>query len=189
MVVIYVVDNGGQWTHREYRVLREFGARVNIVSNKTPKEKLSVADAFVFSGGSLSTSIMDYRVGNLSEYLHLGKPVLGICFGMQFIASHFGGRCAPAGVPEFGPIKVSVIKENDIFKGIPESFTAWENHNDEVKETSLEVLASSENCSIQAVKHPELPVYGLQFHPEVEHTEYGRNIFENFIKIVEGYTK
>ena len=189
MVVIYVVDNGGQWTHREYRVLRELGIGVSIIPNETPKEKVVDADAIVLSGGSLSISIEDYRVGNLAEYLHIGKPVLGICFGMQFITDHFGGSCAPAEVPEFGPVRINVIKKDDIFNGVPESFIAWENHNDEVKETSLEVLASSENCKVQAVKHPELPIYGLQFHPEVEHTQYGRRIFENFIDIVRDYNK
>ncbi len=184
MIKIYIVDNGGQWTHREYRVLRDLSVETKIIPNTTPKENLDV-DALVFSGGSLSMSTNDYRTGNLKEYLKIEKPILGICFGMQFIANYFGGRCGPAEVPEFGATQVGIIKDDALFNGLSKSFVAWENHNDEIKETNLEVLASSKNCKVQAIKHPNLPIYGVQFHPEVEHTQYGKKIFENFINIVE----
>lgn len=86
MVKIYVIDNGGQWTHREYRVLRDLSVETKIIPNTTPKEQID-ADALIFSGGALSMSLDDYKTSRLSEYLNLGKPVLGICFGMQFIAN------------------------------------------------------------------------------------------------------
>ena len=81
--------------------------------------------------------------------------------------------------------RISVKRENEIFEGVPEKSTVWESHNDEVKKIpdNFEILAESENCKIQAMKHNKKPFYGLQFHPEVEHTEYGEQIFKNFVKL------
>ncbi|MCD6547654.1 MAG: GMP synthase subunit A [Nanoarchaeota archaeon] len=184
MVKIYVIDNGGQWTHREWRVLKYLGVDTKMVPNTLPQNELRDVDALVFSGGSPRISFEDYKLGNLEDYMNLGVPILGICVGMQFIAKFFGGECGSADIPEYGKTEIKILNFDDLFDGLPKRFTAWESHNDEVKQTNLEILASSQNCKIQAIKHNSLPIYGVQFHPEVEHTEYGVKIFENFIRAV-----
>jgi GMP synthase (glutamine-hydrolysing) len=80
-----------------------------------------------------------------------------------------------------------VDEEDELFSGLPKTFNAWESHNDEVKELGkdFQILAHSESCKVQAVKHSKRPLYGVQFHPEVEHTEHGYDIFKNFLKLCE----
>ncbi len=185
---VLVVDNGGQWTHREYRVLKYLGVESSIIENTTPPDKILEmgADALVLSGGSPSISFEAHKLGRLGEYLNLGIPVFGICVGAQFIALHFGGKVGPAEIPEYGKTEIEVTEKDDIFSGLPEKFYVWENHNDEVKElpSGFTLLASSKNCRIQAFSHDEKRIYGVQFHPEVENTEFGKEIFQNFLKII-----
>ncbi len=190
MVRIYVVDNGGQWTHREWRTLRDLDVDTKIVSNTTSFKEISAEkiDGLVLSGGAPRVGLQK-DLGNCREYLEkAGFPVLGICAGHQFIAHFFGGEVKPSKIPEFGKIKLNLLKENKaIFKGVSKNSIVWESHNDEVTvlPKDFEILGKSENCEIQAMQHKEKQLYGLQFHPEVEHTEYGELIFKNFIKICE----
>jgi GMP synthase (glutamine-hydrolysing) len=184
---IFVVDNGGQWTHREWRVLRDLGAETKIISNITPLETIASegVDGLVLSGGAARINWETVKLGRIGEYLESGIPVLGICLGHQFIALHFKGDVGPSEPPEFGKTQIEVCRPSPLFKGIPSRFTAWESHNDEIKELpgSFEVLASSQNCRIQAIRHKTRPIFGLQFHPEVEDTEFGEEIFRNFMEI------
>ena len=182
-----VVDNGGQWTHREWRVLKYLDIDTEIISNETPIEDIYV-NGLVLSGGAPRISDEDLKLGNTDDYLNkLDVPILGICVGAQYIARYYGGETGSAENPEYGKTEVIVKEENDLFKSIPEKFTAWESHNDEIRELGddLELLATSEHCPVQAFKHKTKKIYGLQFHPEVEHTEYGSEIFKNFLKICE----
>ncbi|HWG91816.1 MAG TPA: GMP synthase subunit A [Candidatus Thermoplasmatota archaeon] len=183
---IYVVDNGGQWTHREWRVLKYLGIDSKIVPNTTPWEELADLDGLVLSGGAPRVGLQD-TLGNCGVYLDKAPyPVLGICAGEQFMATHYGGRVAPGTVPEFGRTELilSDLTGGRILEGLPEKSIVWESHNDEVVEVpkGFRVTAHSINCKVQAIEHEVLPRFGLQFHPEVEHTEYGQRIFENFIK-------
>ncbi|HML02589.1 MAG TPA: GMP synthase subunit A [Candidatus Bathyarchaeia archaeon] len=182
---VYVVDNGGQWTHREWRVLREIGCDAKIVPNTTPAGEIE-ADALVLSGGAPRISSESPKLGNCTDYLKtFPGPILGICVGHQIMALYYGGKAGPSKIPEFGLSKVRVIEEDDLFRGIPREFLAWESHNDEVKVASnFTVLALSENCKIQAIKHNKKPHYGVQFHPEVNNTEHGEEIFRNFLRTV-----
>ncbi|MEM2979440.1 MAG: GMP synthase subunit A [Methanomassiliicoccales archaeon] len=189
---VYVIDNGGQWTHREWRVLRYLGVDSIIVPNTTPFEKLGNADALVLSGGAPRVALDADRMGRNGEYLEMADfPILGICAGMQYMCMKFGGRTEPARVPEFGKTIIYVDDADDLFTGLPNRFTVWESHNDEVTAVpdSFEVLAHSDNCPVEAIRMKKKPIYGLQFHPEVEHTEYGMEIFRNFLRIVEGWKK
>ncbi len=182
---VFVVDNGGQWTHREWRVLRDLGVTSKIVPNDTPAEELQV-DGLVLSGGAPRVGIDPAKMGNNGEYLdQLDCPILGICAGHQYMALHFGGEAKPAEVPEFGNTELTVEEPGDLFLGLPRTFTVWESHNDEVSRTpeGFRPLASSKNCAIQAMQASGRPLYGVQFHPEVEHTEHGYEIFENFLRV------
>jgi GMP synthase (glutamine-hydrolysing) len=101
------------------------------------------------------------------------------------MAVHCGGKAGPGEIPEFGLAKIRVIEEDDLFKGLPKEFHVWESHNDEVKEApGFTVLAVSDNCAIQAMKHQSKPFYGVQFHPEVNNTEHGSEILRNFVGMV-----
>jgi GMP synthase (glutamine-hydrolysing) len=183
---VYVIDNGGQWTHRIWRVLREIGCETKIIPNTTPVSEID-ADALVLSGGAPRVVWESPRLGNCTDYLNeFHGPIMGICVGLQLMAIHCGGKAGPSKVPEYGLAKIRVIEEDDLFKGLPKEFLVWESHNDEVKNApGFKVLAVSENCSVQAVKHSDRPYYGVQFHPEVNNTEHGEEIYRNFVRAVE----
>ena len=185
-VKIDVVDNGGQWTHREWRMLKDLEVETNIIPNTTPVEEIA-ADGLVLSGGAPRFGEDIPKLGLTGDYLDkLEIPILGICVGHQFMALHFGGKAGPAKVPEFGKAELIVTDPDDLFKGLPNRFTVWESHNDEVQKLPDEflVLAHSKDCQVEAMKHKARPIYGVQFHPEVEHTDYHYEIFENFIEVV-----
>jgi len=190
MVRIYVVDNGGQWTHREWRTLRDLEVETSIVPNTTPFQDLrkKKIQGLVLSGGAPRIGL-DGALGNCGEYLEKSKvPILGICAGHQFMARFYGGEVRPSTVPEFGKINLMIVEKDDpLFVGVPARSVVWESHNDEVTVVPKDfiVLAESETCKVQAMRHTNKPFYGLQFHPEVEHTEYGEQIFKNFIALCE----
>jgi len=174
---IYVIDNGGQWTHREWRVLRDLGVETKIVNELTEK-----VDGLILSGGPMRLSSSDLDC----NYFDLDIPILGICAGHQYIAKHFGGKVSTSVIPEFGKAELLINGHKDnLINGIPKKSIVWESHNDEVSKLPEEFinLGSSESCKIQMMKHKSKPIYGLQFHPEVEHTECGEQLFKNFIGI------
>ncbi|HWH08688.1 MAG TPA: GMP synthase subunit A [Candidatus Thermoplasmatota archaeon] len=184
---VYVVDNGGQWTHREWRVLKYLGVDAKIVANDTPWDELRDLDGLVLSGGAPRVGLAD-TLGRCAEYLdNAPYPILGICAGEQFMATHYGGACAPGKVPEFG--KTELILDDPsggrILAGLPPRSIVWESHNDEVVKLPprFRLLAHSVNCPVQALEHETLPRFGLQFHPEVEHSQFGERIFRNFIDL------
>jgi len=186
MVKIYVVDNGGQWTHREWRTLRDLDVDTKIVPNTVSFNDLKNEniDGLVLSGGAPRIGL-EGSLGKCSDYFkNADFPILGICAGHQFMARFFGGEVKPSKVPEFGKIELSLLKENSpLFKGVTKKSVVWESHNDEVTILPKDfiLLAESESCKIQAMQHTKKPFYGLQFHPEVEHTEFGEAIFKNFV--------
>lgn len=182
---IDVIDNGGQWTHREWRVLRNLGVESKIVPNTTPAEELKGLDGIVLSGGAPSIVSELDKLGNIKEYISdLNYPIFGICVGAQFIALNFDGEVAPAENPEFGRTEVFFDDTGSIFSGLPQMIIAWENHNDEIKKLSdeFEIVAYSKTCRIQAFYHKKRPIFGVQFHPEVRNTEFGEEIFKNFVQ-------
>lgn len=185
MVKIFVVDNGGQWTHREWRMLKYLDVNTKIIPNNTAFSVLDdeKVDGLILSGGAPRIGL-EKKLGNCGEYLKKAVfPILGICAGHQFMAHFFGGEVSPSKTPEFGKVELSIIEKNDIFKNVPEISVVWESHNDEVIKLPSDFinLAESKNCRIQAIKHKNKPFYGLQFHPEVDNTEYGEQIFKNFV--------
>ncbi|MBU0623550.1 MAG: GMP synthase subunit A [Candidatus Thermoplasmatota archaeon] len=188
---ILVVDNGGQWTHREWRVLRDLNVDSEIIPNSTPLDKIK-ADGLVLSGGAPRVGLDQEKMGMCGEYIDkAGVPILGICAGHQFMATHLGGKAGPSKVSEFGKMMITVDDEDELFKGLPTEFVAWESHNDEITELPLDfvALAHSDSCLIQAMKHTSKPLFGLQFHPEVEHTDNGYEMFQAFIDICQAHKK
>jgi GMP synthase (glutamine-hydrolysing) len=158
----------------------------------TPLEKFEAtgADALVMGGGPQSVRSLGALTGELRDASNLMTkiklPLLCICVTHQLMATTFGGTTNLAKRPEFGPVEVSVSDEDTILKGLKPSFTAWESHNDEIVAAppGFKILANSDNCTVQAMRHEEKDVFGVQFHPEVSHTTKGVDIFKNFLKIV-----
>ena len=183
MLVIDVVDNGGQWTHREWRMLRYLGVDTQIIDNTTSVEELRELDGLLLSGGAARVGLSG-KLGNCSAYLELDLPVLGICAGHQFMARHYGGDCAEAPAPEFGAMEIAVIKGGGIiFSGTPEKQIVWESHNDEVVEVPVgfSITASSDSCRVQGMEDVVRSRFGLQFHPEVNDSEFGAEMMRNFV--------
>tara|TARA_B100000809_G_scaffold206700_1_gene208848 strand:- start:328 stop:912 length:585 start_codon:yes stop_codon:yes gene_type:complete len=184
-LVIDVVDNGGQWTHREWRMLRYLGVDTQIIRNDTLCSDLRELDGLLLSGGAARVGLTG-KLGNCGELLELELPILGICAGHQFMARHYGGDCGEAESPEFGAMEITL---NDgggtLFKETPETQVVWESHNDEVTivPDGFYITASSPSCQVQAMENDDGNRFGLQFHPEVNDSEYGAKIMENFVEI------
>jgi GMP synthase (glutamine-hydrolysing) len=178
MTRIAVVDNDGQFTHLEQRSLRELGVDAEIVPNTTPPGELD-ADGVVLSGGPHDA---DPERGG--RYLEMGVPVLGICLGMQDIAAALGGRAGPGEYGGYADVTVRIEDPDDPLVGslAPET-RVWASHADEVKAVpeGFAVTATSDVCPIEAMSDPDRELYGVQWHPEVAHTEEGEAVFENFL--------
>ncbi|MBC8437769.1 MAG: GMP synthase subunit A [Euryarchaeota archaeon] len=184
-LVIDVVDNGGQWTHREWRMLRYLGVETQIIANDTPLSDLRQLDGLLLSGGAARVGLTG-ELGNCAQFLTLDLPILGICAGHQFMARHYGGDCDEAEQPEFGMMEINLQNGGGfIFAGTPETQVVWESHNDEVTVVpeGFFITASSPSCRVQAMENEEGTRFGLQFHPEVNDSEFGTNMMENFINI------
>ncbi|HJM17905.1 MAG TPA: GMP synthase subunit A [Candidatus Thalassarchaeaceae archaeon] len=182
-VVVDIIDNGGQWTHREWRMLRYLGVETQILPNTIPVKDLRDLDGLILSGGAARVGLTG-KLGNCAEYLELEVPILGICAGHQFMARHYGGDAGEAPKPEFGEATIMLVGGGGaLFVGTADEQTVWESHNDEVTELppGFVLTARSESCDIQAMENEELARFGLQFHPEVNDTEFGEVIIENFV--------
>ena len=184
-LVIDVVDNGGQWTHREWRLLRYLGVDTKIIPNNTPVEELRNLDGLLLSGGAARVGLTG-ELGNCGAYLELNIPILGICAGHQFMARYYGGDAREAPNPEFGAMEITLINGGGmLFSGTPEKQIVWESHNDEVfpLPKGFSITAKSDSCEVQGMENEEGTRFGLQFHPEVNDSEYGNEIMENFVNI------
>lgn len=195
MTTIPVVYVKGQYNHLIARRLQELGVDSHLMPPSTPLEKFEAmgADGLVMGGGPQSVRSLDSLTDELRDASNLMTkiklPMLCICVTHQLMATTFGGKTNLARKPEFGPIEVSVSDEDTILEGLKPSFTAWESHNDEVTSAppGFRVLASSDNCTVQAMRHEKMDVFGVQFHPEVYHTPKGVDVFRNFLKVIRNH--
>lgn len=177
---ILVVNNFGQYNHRIHRTLNYLNIPSEMIPNSLSIDEINEKEhvGMVLGGGPSME-----RTGNCLEYVReLNCPILGICLGHQIIAKAFEGEIGPAGIESYAKIEITIIDEDDIFKGFDKKMKVWASHKDEVKSlpADFKLLASSPICEIEAMKHKKKPIYGIQFHPEVYHTENGPLIFENF---------
>ena len=184
-LVIDVVDNGGQWTHREWRMLRYLGIDTQIIENSTPIEELRELDGLILSGGAARIGLSG-ELGNCAAFLDLEIPILGICAGHQFMARHYGGDARESPEPEYGAMVINLVNGGGaIFANTAETQTVWESHNDEVHivPDGFFITASSDSCNVQGMENNEGTRFGLQFHPEVNDSEFGKEMFENFVAV------
>lgn len=185
--MIFVIDNGSQYTHVIWRSVRDLGYEVKISPNNTPLVEMKNATGFILSGGPGSAYTDD--VGVCKDIVlavskgEINAPVLGICLGHQLIAHVLGGKVDKGKSAEYGLMEIQVDAPALLFNGVPESFKAWASHFDEVKQMppGFKRLAHSEVCEFEAMQHETRPLYSVQFHPEVWHTEHGEKILSNFL--------
>ncbi len=187
MVRIAVVFYGGQYNHLIWRRLREQGAEAVLVRPSTPPEDIEKEfDGVVISGGPYTLPKDLDKLGETPRYpKEISKPILGICLGHQLIALVMGGEITRAAKPEYGEVEVIVDDEDDILRGLAPRFDAWASHTMEVSRLpeGFKRIAHTEATEIEAMKHEKKPIYGVQFHPEVQHTPKGYIVFRNFMEI------
>jgi len=185
---ILVLDFGGQYCHLIGRRIREHGVYSEIVAHDiTPDEIKLLSEKFnvkglIFSGGP--ASVYEHNAPRPDQHiLDLDLPILGLCYGHQLIAQMVGGKVEPAEQREYGIAYVTIDKPAGVLKGLSKKEKVWMSHGDTVFKMSeeFEVLAHTENCPVAAFRHKEKPIYGLQWHPEVIHTENGSLMLHNFI--------
>jgi len=179
---VYILDFGAQYAQLIARRVREHHCYCEIVPCTAPVERLRGARGIILTGGPASV----YAEGaprSDPALLELGVPVLGICYGMQLLCHQLGGRVARAERREFGKALLDLVASDELFLGIPTRTQVWMSHGDSVEDPGpgFEVLATTTNTPFAAVRDPRRRLYGIQFHPEVTHTERGRDILGNFL--------
>ncbi len=181
MQPLYVINNFGQFNHLIARTLRDLGIKAEMVSNQTPPQEVARQCRGIILGGGPAME----RSGQSAHYLDLGLPVLGICLGVQIIALARGGTVHPGRSGGYGLVEVQIDNHNEILAGYPDHIRVWASHADEVERPpeGFSVLAHSNISNVEAIARSEDHLYGIQWHPEVSHTENGRLIFENFNRL------
>jgi GMP synthase (glutamine-hydrolysing) len=181
---ILILDFGSQYAQLIARRVREQHVYCEIVRHDiTPQRIREIAPrGIILSGGPASV----YEPGAPKcdpGIFRLGIPVLGICYGLHLACEALGGKVTAFPSREFGRASVHVTSHADLFDGVPEMIEVWMSHGDQVSAMSAGFvpLAETNTCPIAAVRHEELPVYGLQFHPEVTHTPLGSKLLANFL--------
>ncbi|MBI4063359.1 MAG: glutamine-hydrolyzing GMP synthase [Elusimicrobia bacterium] len=191
--MIVILDFGSQYTQLLARRIRELKVYCEILPYTTPLDQVRKQSpkGIILSGGPDSVAA-DHANGNGNGkdmplphpgVFMLGIPILGVCYGHQVLGKVMGGKVKRSSRREFGLSKLNLIRSADIFNGIKPKFDVWMSHGDEVAQmpVGFVALGSSENAPYAAMANPLKKVYGLQFHPEVSHTEFGSLMLKNFV--------
>lgn len=183
---VLVLDFGGQYNQLIARRVRDLNVYCDLKNCDMTIDEIKAYDpiGIIFTGGP--NSVYEETSPHVSpEIFRLGIPVLGICYGCQLIAYTLGGNVAHAETSEYGKREIRVLKGGKLFKDVPERSVSWMSHTDYVSAApdGFEVLADTEagTCPVAAFANEEKKIYGVQFHPEVVHTEYGNLILKNFL--------
>ena len=181
---VLVLDFGSQFAQLIARRVREQNVYCEIVRHDISPENLRKHNpkGLILSGGPNSV----YEDGAPKcdpGIFELGIPVLGICYGMQLVCDQLGGKVESCSTSEYGRAICEVSQADDLFEDFPAEDQVWMSHGDQVRQVSDDFvpLAKTSTCPLAAVKHKTLPVYGLQFHPEVTHTPNGSVLLRNFL--------
>jgi GMP synthase (glutamine-hydrolysing) len=185
---IIIFDFGGQYCHLIGRRIRDNNVYSEIVTHDTSlkeiedlKERFNVK-GIILSGGP--SSVYEKNSPKMSkDILKLAIPILGICYGHQLIAYYMGGKVEQGKKREYGISFATIDSAADILKGLNKKEKVWMSHSDTVFSlpNDFEVMAHTDNCPVAAFRHKQKPIYGIQWHPEVTHTENGNTILKNFI--------
>lgn len=188
---ILILDFGSQYTQLIARRIREISVYSEIHPNNFSFDKILELNpaGIILSGGPTSV----YEDDSLTvdkRIFELGVPVLGVCYGIQLITSMFGGKVEPADQREYGKTLFNIISENELFKNVSSTSSVWMSHGDYITSVSenIEVIGSTNDSPIAALKIKNKSIYGVQFHPEVAHTDEGLQIIKNFVYSICGCT-
>ncbi len=184
-VPIVVLDFGSQYTQLIARRLREVGVYCEIYPYFEDLENIKSKEpqGIIFSGGP--ASVYDPDAPRVDKRIYdLNIPILGICYGMQLIATDFGGEVIRALEHEYGKAKLYIDKPSPLFEGTKDGQVVWMSHSDKVVKLpqGFERIAHTDNSPYAAIADEKRKIYALQFHPEVSHTEEGTKILENFAR-------
>ena len=186
---ILIIDFGSQYSHLIARRVRELGVYCEIFSHRSNLSKIRSfnPNGIILSGGP--ETVKKRGAPKVPQGIFSLKiPILGICYGMQFIAQQFGGKVELANRREFGNASLDILNEaSGLFKGIKsKSIDVWMSHGDHVVSLpkGFKTCAKSQNSPIAAFYNPSLKIFGLQFHAEVTHTPQGKIILRNFVKSI-----
>lgn len=182
--MIVVLDFGSQYNQLITRRIREFGVYSELHPHTITAEEIQKMNpkGIIFSGGPNSV----YGEGALScdeKIFDLGIPVLGICYGMQLMTKHFGGKVDKANHREYGKAKVTVANKSSLYENLPEEQVVWMSHGDLVVETPAGFVTdvTTPTCPIAGMSDEARKLYGVQFHPEVRHSVHGNELLKNFV--------
>ena len=181
---ILVLDFGSQYTQLIARRVRESDVYSEILPWDIDENKIIDINpkGIILSGGP--NSVTDSYTPRIPQCVFdLGVPILGICYGMQTLAEQMGGHVISSDQKEFGHSKLEVINDSILFKDLDKKINVWMSHGDQVQDLPDEfnLSASTDTAPIAAMEHKTLPIYAIQFHPEVTHTDHGQAILDNFI--------
>ncbi len=186
---VLVLDFGSQYAQLIARRVREENVYCEIVRHSISAETVAARKpaAIILSGGPNSV----YAAGAPKcdpKLFELGIPILGICYGMQLISETLGGKVTHCPAREYGRSRLRIDRMENLFAGFPHEIDVWMSHGDQVADIADDFypLASTATCPFAAVAHRTLPVYGLQFHPEVTHTSLGGTLIHNFLYNIAG---
>jgi GMP synthase (glutamine-hydrolysing) len=187
---VLIVDFGAQYCQLIARRVRELGvySRITVPERAMFTAKHMQPKAVILSGGPRSVYADDAPELD-PALLGLGVPVLGICYGLQWLAQHTGGAVTPAQAgAEYGRTELGVVAADGLLDGVRDGGIVWMSHGDKVAELGpgFEVLAKSEPCPFAVVGDRARHLYGLQFHPEVQHSEDGGKVLSNFVVEIAG---
>lgn len=181
---VVVLDFGGQYAHLIARRVRELGVFSRLLPYNVGCEELKArrVRGVILSGGPASVYTPEAPKPDPCV-LSLGVPVLGVCYGHQLLAHMLGGEVARVGRREYGRVRVKLLRREGLFQDLPEELECWMSHGDAVIKLpeGFEATASSENSPIAAMMDKAGRFYGVQFHPEVKHTEHGMDVLKNFL--------
>ena len=183
--MLLIFDFGSQTTHLISRRLRRLGVKNLILKPENALEKIEKykPSGIILSGGP--ASVYEKNAPSIDEKIfRLKLPILGICYGLQLTAKLLKGKVIK-GNREYGPEKLKITFNSPLFEGLPKSFTVWMSHGDEVVKLpkGFKPIAYTSEVSNAAIQSPDLKIFGVQFHPEIFHTEHGEKILANFAKI------
>ncbi len=181
---IIVIDFGSQYTQLIVRKIRENKVYAIIKSNRVSIDEIlsEQPKGIILSGGP--SSVYDENSPKIdTKIFELGIPILGICYGFQLISQTLNGKVEKSIKREFGSATLEIRKSESLFRNIPSKTKVWMSHSDKVTELpkNFILLASTDNTEYAAASEPTKKIYGVQFHPEVVHTEFGNQILKNFL--------
>ncbi len=187
--LILVLDFGSQTAQLIARRVRDQNVFCQLVRHDLSVERIRELQpkGLILSGGPASVYAENSPQPD-PEIFDLGIPVLGICYGMQVACRAQGSQVSASTSREFGHADCRVQDTSELFVGIPDRLKVWMSHGDQVEDLSdhFDSLAATDTCPFAAVKHHSKPIFGLQFHPEVTHTDHGARLLDNFVKHVCG---